>query len=62
MRDAWQIRCGGSFADNVRESVRESDVTVTQKIDIPHDSDSSKEVRPTFFNEPPVMYTGGDVP
>jgi hypothetical protein len=35
---------------------------VTQRIDISHDSDSSKEVRPTFFNEPPVMYTGGDVP
>ncbi len=35
---------------------------MTQRIDISHDSDSSKEVRPTFFNEPPVMYTGGDVP
>ena len=35
---------------------------MTLRIDIPHDSDSSKEVRPTFFNEPPVMYTGGDLP
>lgn len=35
---------------------------MTKKIDIPHESDESKEVRPTFFNEPPVMYTGGDLP
>lgn len=35
---------------------------MTKKIDISHDSDESKEVRPSFFNEPPVMYTGGDLP
>ena len=35
---------------------------MTMRIDIPHDSDESKGMRPTFFNEPPVMYTGGDVP
>ncbi|MGN0038852.1 MAG: molybdopterin-dependent oxidoreductase [Coriobacteriales bacterium] len=35
---------------------------MTLRIDIPHDSDESKGMRPTFFNEPPVMYTGGDLP
>lgn len=43
------------------EDLREGCI-VTKKIDIPHESDESKEVRPTFFNEPPVMYTGGDLP
>lgn len=42
------------------ERVREGNDV--KRIDIAHNSDESKEVRPTFFNEPPVMYTGGDLP
>ena len=60
-RDACKASPGiGRGARRWFERVREGNDV--KRIDIAHNSDESKEVRPTFFNEPPVMYTGGDLP